>query len=43
MKKLQTKKLQLNRETLNLLDKDLRQVEGGAPPPTGQSVCWCYT
>ena len=43
MKKQQTKKLQINRETLILLEKDLRKVDGGAPPPTGESVCWCYT
>lgn len=46
MKKQQTKKLQINRETLIVLEKDLRKVEGGVPPatsPTGESVCWCYT
>lgn len=46
MKKQQTKKLQINRETLILLEKDLRKINGGAPPPTGptgESVCWCYT
>ena len=43
MKKQQPKKLQINRETLILLEKDLRKIHGGAPPPTGQSVCWCYT
>lgn len=45
--KKQIKKLQLNRETLNHLEndqeKDLRNVQGGVQPNTGQSVCWCYT
>jgi hypothetical protein len=41
--KKQTKKLQLNRETLTLLETDLRQVEGGVGAKTGESVCWCYT
>lgn len=45
--KKQIKKLQLNRDTLTNLvtdqEKDLRNVQGGAQPNTGQSVCWCYT
>lgn len=44
MKKQQTpKKLQLSRETLILLETDLRKVEGGASPNTEESVCKCYT
>lgn len=43
MKKQTTKKLQINRETLVLLETDLRKVDGGAGAQTGQSVCWCYT
>lgn len=46
--KKQVKKLQLNRETLNVLDQDLKNAQGGAKPQTytcteWQSICWCYT
>lgn len=46
--KKQTKKLQLNRETLSVLETELKNAQGGAMPETyrcteRQSICFCYT
>jgi hypothetical protein len=46
--KKQIKKLQLNRETLTVLETDLKNAQGAAAPPTylcteWQSKCFCYT